>query len=610
MHAWVHHVKQNSTQVVSLHTQAQQADGFGTVSTLPFVLLQHTSFLQMTGLPASVWSQCAASSVLPFRCSLSGLSLCARCRALGDALAAREELISALLRGAAAQGTPGPSRSRALALSPGGDSQHRMPVICPAGSPRISPADRDATIDATVDANCSEAGGGTPASQPVMAAAVSVCSGVCSVDGSPALGGIAQRDSGRVGKDSHQGSSCSGGGGGSTGLPGEPSAGRPPQAGQASAFSSILQRSGRDALALLTPESRQVAGGALPGRLGLWLGSQALACPTGLSPLAVLATPAALPSWLDRQALAASCAGLTGQGLGLLPAPLSPLPTPAWLRATPPAEAPQPGESSAVSAGTPPEPVGLRLMWETPSAGAPAWAGVSPPGGTSAESTGLDAFEPECGLRLLTQSPERLGSCSVCSNGHAGGEIPTAACATTLSHARSAQGSAKVLLASRECGSPSARGLAEGAADSSAVAVSAHRGAEASPSPPSLSFQGFRAPAVPSAQAIAQPWEGPASLSPSVAALATPQAPGSPQVSSSQGASLRTLDLSPNPRQGPTRVPDTAERQLVGRLHAQLEAGSGSPQALGHEHGHAGTTRAAAERGATFLRAINRLQAR
>ena len=43
--------------------------------------------------------------------------VCAHCRALGDALAAREELISALLRGAAAQGTPEASRSRALGLS-------------------------------------------------------------------------------------------------------------------------------------------------------------------------------------------------------------------------------------------------------------------------------------------------------------------------------------------------------------------------------------------------------------------------------------------------------------------------------------------------------------
>ena len=375
---------------------------------------------------------------------------------------------------------------------------------------------------------------------------VSVCSGVRSVDGSPAPGGTAQRDSRWASEERDQGSSCSSGLGGGTGLSGEPSAGRPPQSGRASAFSSILQRSGRDALALLTPESRQVAGGALPGRLGMWLGSQALACPTGLSPLAVLATPAALPSWLDRRALAAPCAGLTGQGLGLLRAPLSPLPTPAWLRDTPPAEAPQPGGAKADSAGTPPAPAGLRLSWETPAAEAPAPAGVSPPVGTSAESVASAACEPEHGLRWLTQSPEG----------------------------------------------------------------SAHCGAGASPSPSSPSFQGFCAAAVPSARAPTQPDGHPASLSPSVAAVATLPAPSSPKAGGAQGASLGTLDVSPNPHQGPTRVPNTAEQRQVDRLHAQLEAGSGSPQAPGHAHGRAGAAPAAAERRATFLRAIERLQAR
>ena len=412
----------------------------------------------------------------------------------------------------------------------------------PGSSLTRSPPSSLAEGSAPADAVCSEACGGTPASQPAEAAAASVCSGVRSVDGSPAPGRTAQRHSRRTGEERDQGSSCSSGLGGSTGLSNEPSAGWPPQSGRASAFSSILQRSGRDALALLTPESRQVAGGALPGRLGLWLGSQALACPTGLSPLAVLATPAALPSWLDRLALAAPCAGLTGQGLGLLQAlsaPLSPLPTPAWLRATPPAETPQPGDTNADPAGSPPEPAALRLTWETPLAGAPARAGLSPPARTSAESKGSAACEPERGLRWLTQSPEG----------------------------------------------------------------SAHCGVGASPSPSSPSFQDFCAPAVPSAQAPTQPCSHPASLSPSVAALATPQAPSSPKAGS-------TLNLSPNPRQGPARVPDTAEQRLVDCLHAQLEAGRGGPQAPGRAHGHAGAARAAAERRATFLRAIDRLQAR
>ena len=70
------------------------------------------------------------------------------------------------------------------------------------------------------------------------------------------------------------------------------------------------------------------------------------------------------------------------------------------------------------------------------------------------------------------------------------------------------------------------------------------------------------------------------------------------------------LDMRPNPCQGPARVPDTAERRLVDRLHAQLEAGSGSPLApYGASHS-ADAARAAAKRRATFLRAIDRLQAR
>ena len=533
-------------------------------------------------------------------------------RALGDALAAREELISALLRGAAAQGTPEPSCSDALALSSGYGSERRTPGSPSAG---LLPC-RAADSDAATDALNSEAGSESLASKPAEAS--NVCNHVDSVVGSPAFGGTAQRDGRRTGEIRAQGSSCSSGGGGSTGLSGEPSAGLPRQSGHASAFSSILQRSGSEARASLTPESLQLAGGAYPGGLGLGPGSQALACPAGLSPLAVLATPAALPSWLDRQAWAAPCLWPTGQGLGLLqalPAPLSPLPTPAWLRATPPAEGPQPGETSADSAGTPPEPAGLRLMWGTPSPGVPARQGGPPLGGTGAEAEEAAAGEPGNGALWLTRGPGGAGSCSARSDGHRDAKTPAAACATTYTEAGrgrgspSAQGSAKGLLASRERGSSSAQCLAEGSAKSPALAGSTHSRGDASSST-SPSFQGFRAPLTSPTQANTQPLGCSASVSPSVAAAATARTPGSPQADSAQGASLSTLDLSPIPHQGLMCMPDTAERQLVDRLRAQLEAGGGSPQAPGHAHCCAGAAPAAAERRATFVRAIDRLQVR
>ena len=517
-----------------------------------------------------------------------------------------------LLRGAAAPGTPRPPRPSTLALSTGTGSERRTPST---RSARSLPSS-GAGCEAVAGAPHSEASGNTPAEQLAEASASTECNGLRSVDDSPALGGTAQRSSRRTGEASDQGSSCSGGGGGSTGLSGEPSAGPEPQPGHASAFSSILQRSGPDALALLTPESRHAAGGALPGRLGLWLGSQTLACPTGLSPLAVLATPAALPSWLDRRAQAAPCPGPVGQAAGLLqalPAPLSPLSTPAWLRDTPPAEGPQPGQGSADSARTPPEHARLWLVWETPSGGAPACAGGPPPGGTSAGSEGSAAGEAEHRLRWLTQSPEGPGGCSACGSGRGGAGTPMAACATALSQAGSgrgspsAQGSAKGLLASAERGSPSAQGLAEGGAGSPALAGSAPD-SEASPSPLPPSFQGFRAPLAPSAQALTEPWDGPASSSPSAAAAAEPWAPGSsPQAVSAWGSSPKTLNLSPYPHQGCAPAPDTAERRLVDRLHAQLDAGSGSHERASHRTGAAP---AATERRATFLRAIDRLQAR
>lgn len=388
------------------------------------------------------------------------------------------------------------------------------------------------------------------------------------------------------------------------------SAAPPYQAGQASNFSSILQHGSgaASAGACPTPESRQ-------GTLGPQTGASTDPNPTstlpnGLSPLAVPATPAVLPSWLDRPAQAVPAAGITAgcptgeHPLGVIHmlqlVPLSSPATPAWLRATP-----VPGVANAVlgaARGSPDTLCFGRLQ------------------GCATSIVGVAALTP----RAAPEVPGTPGT----------------------SHLVGCCGSAAPMPGRTPGGnrgdSPSARALFSGAPGSAAAACSPCDGYAASScgaggQPLALPhFQGFPTPLAalsgqaspvraPASSAPSTPMSGTApdrrqgaaastrALSPEQGAVhTTPQSPAVLGMSRSspdtaQEAERSTLVASPD--QGAERAlsaPDVAERRLLGRLRAQL--GSSPGPDVGDACARGEGAAAAAERRATFLRAIDRLQ--
>ena len=394
------------------------------------------------------------------------------------------------------------------------------------------------------------------------------------------------------------------------------SAAPPYQAGQASNFSSILQHGSgaASAGACPTPESRQ-------GTLGTQTGASTDPNPTstlpnGLSPLAVPATPAVLPSWLDRPAQAVPEAGITaGCPTGEHPlgvphmlqlVPLSSPATPAWLRATP-----VPGVANAVlgAARGPSDTLCFGRLQ-----------------GCATSVIGVAALAP----RAAPEVPGTPGT----------------------SYLVGCCGSAAPMPGRTKAGNrgdpPSARALFSGAPGSAAAARSPCDGYAASScgaggQPLALpDFQGFPAPRAACLSGQASPARAPASSAPMTPMSGTPP-------DSRQGAAASTLALSPeqgavhahttpqspavlgtsraspdtaqqaerstlvaSPGQGAEHAldaPDVAERRLLGRLRAQL-GGSPGPghDVFGDACARVEGAAAAAERRATFLRAIDRLQ--
>lgn len=372
------------------------------------------------------------------------------------------------------------------------------------------------------------------------------------------------------------------------------------QAGQASNFSSILQHDSgaASAGACPTPESRQ-------GTLGAQTGAStdpnpASTLPNGLSPLAVPATPAVLPSWLDRPAQAVPEAGIMAgcleapHMLQLVP-PSSPV-TPAWLRATP-----VPGVATAVlgaARGPPDTPCFGRLQECATSV------------------VGVAALMPRAGPEI----PSTPGT------GHLVG-----CCGSAASLPGRTPGGNRGDLSS-------ARALYSGAPGSAAAACSPCDGYAASScgaddQPLALpDFQGFPAPLAARLSGQASPVRTPPmsgttpdrrqgaaastlAQSPEQGAVHVPTMPESPAAlgmsraspDNAQEAERSTLVASPD--QGAARAlsaPDVAERRLLGRLRAQLGCSPGPD--MGHACARMEGAAAAAERRATFLRAIDRLQ--
>ena len=399
------------------------------------------------------------------------------------------------------------------------------------------------------------------------------------------------------------------------------------QAGQASNFSSILQHGSgvASAGAFLTPESRQ-------GTLGAQTGARTdynptLTLPYGLSPLAVPATPAALPSWLDRPAQAVPEAGIMAWGPAVEsslaashivhPVPLSPPPTPAWLRATP-----VPGVAYAVLGA---------------ARGPPGTLGFSRLQGSATPVTGVAALTPRAAPELpSTPGTSQLPGC--CGSGAIGASPGRVALLEAPTPGRTPGGHLE--------DSPSTRALFSGAPGSATAAYSTCEGYAASPGsaggqPLALpDFRGFPTPLAACASGQASPARAPASsapvpvswtppdhrqgaaartlaLSPEQGAMHVHKASQSAAVlgtsrtspAFAQGAERSTLNASPDQgADGALDAPDIAERHLLGRLRAQLGSSPSPSPDVGDACARVEGAAAAAERRATFLRAIDRLQ--
>jgi hypothetical protein len=540
-----------------------------------------------------------------------------RGRRLGSALAARDELIGAIQRRMA--DTCATERPAGAAYGLIQAPEQPMRAGCPPAPPQAADAAPSA---------CSGSAGGS--AQESAAAAAEACAPATdaaskstrrqspAADGDRADAGSsstpgdrhaarASASSAGSGLGSSMGfSGCSGtdNGGSGSARAGVGPNGRTPLVDHASAFSSILLRGGVEGRggngggggcgggggggdggggggrgAALTPESRAATGHARPGM------QHALA---GLSPLGVAETPARIPSWLDRPAQAVPEAGIMegfcrAGDLTLAPhPPLSPAPTPAWLRATPvPDTSVWRGRRTPASAAARPLALSPPQSSAAHAAGAPAW-----PGGASDESPALSPRLAD-GLALgPAASPGGAGGCAASALVAEAGGPPSW---------RSAVWSPQPGAIMSACGS---WGEAPGELHSAA-----------SPPPPAAT------PSLPSLPAASTPGSKPAvhvmptlDLSPTHAPRPAPTAAvagahGPPCARPQGGAAQCALDLSPG--HTPRAAPGAAERRALGRLRAQLgdERSPGTPPQPSH-----GGRRAAAAAARACARARRELR--